>query len=196
MQPHRPDAPAVGSHYSGGRTALDLAAFAQPFGVCAVFSYGASLVNSGGGAFAARGSVIRATRPIRLRSLLGGSEDSVGATVGECGRYRNSYADDGRRRLARQWHGGARIFAARTTWRSASPTNLRRGQGRPSSALRWFRPALGLWHPGGQLSQRAWRAAAERKQADPRHRPRAHLRNERDPCAGRHGACRCGRWCV
>ena len=39
---------SVGGHSSGGRTALDLAAFDNPFGFGAVFSYGASLVNLAG----------------------------------------------------------------------------------------------------------------------------------------------------
>ena len=47
---------AVGGHSSGGRTALDVAAFDNELGARAVFSYGASLVNSGMGSFAPRGS--------------------------------------------------------------------------------------------------------------------------------------------
>ena len=37
----------IGGHSSGGRTALDLVAFDNPFPISAVFTYGASLVNSG-----------------------------------------------------------------------------------------------------------------------------------------------------
>ncbi len=77
---------AVGGHSSGGRTALDLAAFDNAFGFGAVFSYGASLVNSGMGSFAPRGSVLacdaRAPPPLLL---LGGSEDGVSAALSPSG---------------------------------------------------------------------------------------------------------------
>ena len=77
---------AVGGHSSGGRTALDLCAFEQPFGVRAVFAYGASLVNSGMGTFAPRGAVLpcEAARPPPLL-LLGGSEDGISAALSPAG---------------------------------------------------------------------------------------------------------------
>lgn len=77
---------AVGGHSSGGRTALDLAAFDNPFGLGAVFSYGASLVNSGFVEFAPRGSILpcdaRAPPPLLL---LGGSEDGISAALSQSG---------------------------------------------------------------------------------------------------------------
>lgn len=77
---------AVGGHSSGGRTALDLAAFDHEWPVAAVFSYGASLVNSGMGTFAPRGSVLPcdASCPPPLL-LLGGSEDGISAGLSEAG---------------------------------------------------------------------------------------------------------------
>ena len=73
---------SVGGHSSGGRTAIDLAAFDHPFAISAVFSYGASLVNSGLGEFAPRGSVLacdaRSPPPLLL---LGGSEDGISAAL-------------------------------------------------------------------------------------------------------------------
>ena len=77
---------AVGGHSSGGRTALDLAAYDEPFGVRAVFSYGASLVNSGMGDFAPRGSVLPSDAPDPPPLLLlGGSEDGVSAALSASG---------------------------------------------------------------------------------------------------------------
>ena len=75
---------AIGGHSSGGRTALDLAAFDQPFDhLKCVFTYGASLVNSmASSGFAAPGSVIpcdAASPPPLL--LLGGSKDGVSAAL-------------------------------------------------------------------------------------------------------------------
>ena len=80
---------AVGGHSSGGRTALDVAAFetGAALGVRAVFCYGASLVNSGMGSFAPRGSVLPcdAEAPPPLL-LLGGSEDGVSAALSDAVR--------------------------------------------------------------------------------------------------------------
>lgn len=80
---------AVGGHSSGGRTALDVAAFDNDLGARAVFSYGASLVNSGMGSFAPRGSVLpcdaKAPPPLLL---LGGSEDGVSAALSDVVRTR------------------------------------------------------------------------------------------------------------
>ena len=80
---------AVGGHSSGGRTALDVAAFDNDLGARAVFSYGASLVNSGMGSFAPRGSVLpcdaKAPPPLLL---LGGTEDGVSAALSDVVRTR------------------------------------------------------------------------------------------------------------
>jgi dienelactone hydrolase len=72
----------VGGHSSGGRTALDLVAFENPFPLSAVFTYGASLVNSGL-PFVPKGTVLScdASNPPPLL-MLGGSHDGVSAKLG------------------------------------------------------------------------------------------------------------------
>lgn len=78
---------SIGGHSAGGRMALDVAVFDGPFDVRAVFCYGASLVNSGWGAFAPRGSVLACEnkRPPPVL-LLGGAEDGVSAALSASGK--------------------------------------------------------------------------------------------------------------
>ena len=72
----------LSGHSSGGRTALDFVAFDNPFNISAVFTYGASFVNSGAAFYAARGSMFAcdAVNPPPLL-MLGGSEDGVAAKI-------------------------------------------------------------------------------------------------------------------
>jgi hypothetical protein len=75
----------LGGHSSGGRTSLDLVAYDSPFNISAVFTYGASLVNTGL-SFTPKGSVLscEASNPPPLL-LLGGSEDGISARLSGSG---------------------------------------------------------------------------------------------------------------
>ena len=80
----------VGGHSTGGRTVLDLVAYDNPFPIAAAFTYGASLVNTGGFGFAEPNSVLPPSRRRTTTTkttitppllMLGGSEDGISARL-------------------------------------------------------------------------------------------------------------------
>ena len=126
---------AVGGHSSGGRTALDLGAFDNPLGARAVFSYGASLVNSGG-AFAPAAACSRATRGAARCCCWRRRRRRLGRTLpaGEATETLRRTLSEGV--ASESAPPSCACFAARIIWSSASRSIRRAAHSKPTGLSR------------------------------------------------------------